>query len=210
MTTVYVLPALDYDYDALEPHISAEIMELHHTKHHQAYVDGANAALAALGKAREAGDQGAINMHEKNLAFHLGGHSNHSVFWKNMTPNGGGEPQGALRAAIDDSFGSFDAFKKQFTAAAMGLQGSGWAVLAYDTIGGGLVTFQLYDQQGNVPVGTVPLLMLDMWEHAFYLDYKNVKGSYVDAWWNVVNWDDVAARYARAKDSYTELLVVTD
>ena len=210
MTTVYVLPELDYDYDALEPHISAEIMELHHTKHHQAYVDGANAAQAALAKAREAGDQAAINMHEKNLAFHLGGHSNHSVFWKNMTPNGGGEPTGALRAAIDESFGSFDAFKKQFTAAAMGLQGSGWAVLAYDTIGGGLVTFQLYDQQGNVPVGTVPLLMLDMWEHAFYLDYKNVKGSYVDAWWNVVNWDDVAARYARAKDSYTELLVVAE
>ena len=210
MTTVYVLPALDYDYDALEPHISAEIMELHHTKHHQAYVDGANAALAALGKAREAGDQGAINMHEKNLAFHLGGHSNHSVFWKNLSPEGGGAPTGALAAAIDESFGSFDDFKAQFTAAAMGLQGSGWAVLAFDTIGGGLVTFQLYDQQGNVPVGTVPLLMLDMWEHAFYLDYKNVKGSYVDAWWNVVNWDDVAARYARAKDSYTELLVVTD
>ena len=210
MTTVYVLPELDYDYDALEPHISAEIMELHHTKHHQAYVDGANAAQAALAKAREAGDQAAINMHEKNLAFHLGGHSNHSVFWKNMTPDGGGEPTGALKAAIDESFGSFDAFKKQFTAAAMGLQGSGWAVLAYDTIGGGLVTFQLYDQQGNVPVGTVPLLMLDMWEHAFYLDYKNVKGSYVDAWWNVVNWDDVAARYARAKDSYTELLVVAE
>lgn len=198
MTTVYVLPELDYDYDALEPHISAEIMELHHTKHHQAYVDGANAAQAALAKAREAGDQAAINMHEKNLAFHLGGHSNHSVFWKNMTPNGGGEPTGALKAAIDESFGSFDAFKKQFTAAAMGLQGSGWAVLAYDTIGGGLVTFQLYDQQGNVPVGTVPLLMLDMWEHAFYLQYKNVKADYVKAVWNVFNWDDVAERYAKA------------
>lgn len=205
---VYVLPELDYSYDALEPYISAQIMELHYTKHHQAYVDGANAALAALEKAREAGDQAAINLNEKNLAFHLGGHSNHSVFWKNMSPNGGGEPTGDLAAAIDGSFGSFDAFKKQFTAAAMGLQGSGWAVLAYDTIGGGLVTFQLYDQQGNVPIGTVPLLMLDMWEHAFYLDYKNVKGSYVEAWWNVVNWDDVAARYARAKESYTDLLVV--
>lgn len=205
---VYVLPELDYSYDALEPYISAQIMELHYTKHHQAYVDGANAALAGLEKAREAGDQAAINLNEKNLAFHLGGHSNHSVFWKNMSPNGGGEPTGDLAAAIDGSFGSFDAFKKQFTAAAMGLQGSGWAVLAYDTIGGGLVTFQLYDQQGNVPIGTVPLLMLDMWEHAFYLDYKNVKGSYVEAWWNVVNWDDVAARYARAKESYTDLLVV--
>ncbi|WRS30473.1 superoxide dismutase [Actinomycetaceae bacterium MB13-C1-2] len=204
---VYVLPELDYSYDALEPHISAQIMELHHSKHHQAYVDGANAALESLKKAREAGDQAAINLYEKNLAFHLGGHSNHSVFWKNMSPEGGGEPKGDLAKAIDESFGSFDAFKGQFTAAAMGLQGSGWAVLAYDTISGGLVTFQLYDQQGNVPVGTVPLLMLDMWEHAFYLDYKNVKADYVKAWWNVVNWDDVAARYARAKDSYTELLV---
>lgn len=203
---VYVLPELPYSYDALEPHITAEIMELHHTKHHQAYVDGANAALASLEAARAAGDLAAINLYEKNLAFHLGGHSNHSVFWKNMTPDAKEGPEGALKDAIDASFGSLDSFKKQFTAAAMGLQGSGWAVLAYDTIGGGLVTFQLYDQQGNVPVGTVPLLMLDMWEHAFYLDYKNVKAKYVDAWWNVVNWDDVAARYDRAVESYGALL----
>ncbi len=207
---VYVLPDLDYSYDALEPHISAEIMELHHSKHHQAYVDGANAALSSLEAARDAGDMAAVNMFEKNLAFHLGGHTNHSVFWKNMSPEGGGEPTGALKEAIDASFGSLDAFKKQFTAAAMGLQGSGWAVLAYDSISGRLVTFQLYDQQGNVPVGTIPLLMLDMWEHAFYLDYKNVKGSYVDAWWNVVNWDDVAKRYERAKDGFTELIVAED
>ena len=204
---VYVLPELDYPYDALEPHISAEIMELHHSKHHQAYVDGANAALASLEAAREAGDMAAVNLYEKNLAFHLGGHSNHSVFWKNMSPNGGGEPTGALASAIDDSFGSLESFKKQFTAAAMGLQGSGWAVLAYDTISGRLVTFQLYDQQGNVPVGTVPLLMLDMWEHAFYLDYKNVKAKYVDAWWNVVKWDDVARRFEAAKENYGSLLV---
>ena len=204
---VYVLPELDYPYDALEPHISAEIMELHHSKHHQAYVDGANAALASLEAAREAGDMAAVNLYEKNLAFHLGGHSNHSVFWKNMSPNGGGEPTGALASAIDDSFGSLESFKKQCTAAAMGLQGSGWAVLAYDTISGRLVTFQLYDQQGNVPVGTVPLLMLDMWEHAFYLDYKNVKAKYVDAWWNVVNWDDVARRFEAAKENYGSLLV---
>ena len=204
---VYVLPELDYPYDALEPHISAEIMELHHSKHHQAYVDGANAALASLEAAREAGDMAAVNPYEKNSAFHLGGPTNHSVFWKNRAPNGGGEPTGALASAIDDSFGSLESFKKQFTAAAMGLQGSGWAVLAYDTISGRLVTFQLYDQQGNVPVGTVPLLMLDMWEHAFYLDYKNVKAKYVDAWWNVVNWDDVARRFEAAKENYGSLLV---
>ncbi len=206
MTTVYVLPDLPYAYDALEPHISAEIMELHHSKHHQAYVDGANGALAALEAARAAGDQTAINLHEKNLAFHLGGHSNHSVFWKNMTPDAKAGPEGPLKDAIDKDFGSLGAFKKQFTAAAMGLQGSGWAVLAYDTISGRLVTFQLYDQQGNVPVGTVPLLMLDMWEHAFYLDYKNVKAKYVESWWNIVNWDDVEARYARARESYVGLI----
>ena len=204
---VYVLPELDYPYDALEPYISEEIMRLHHTKHHQAYVDGANAALASLAAAREAGDMAAVNMFEKNLAFHLGGHSNHSVFWKNMTPDAPEGPEGALKAAIDEDFGSLDAFKKQFTAAAMGLQGSGWAVLAYDTISGHLVTFQLYDQQGNVPVGTVPLLMLDMWEHAFYLDYKNVKGDYVDQWWNIVNWADVERRYNQAKEGFGALLV---
>lgn len=203
---VYVLPELPYAYDALEPHISAQIMELHHSKHHQAYVDGANAALAALEAAREAGDLAAINLYEKNLAFNLGGHTNHSVFWKNMTPNAKPGPEGALAAAIDKSFGSLDKFKKQFTAAAMGIQGSGWAVLAYDTISGGLVTFQLYDQQGNVPVGTVPLLMLDMWEHAFYLDYQNVKAKYVEAWWNVVNWDDVEARYDQAVAKYAGLI----
>ena len=203
---VYVLPELDYPYDALEPHISAEIMELHHSKHHQAYVDGANAALASLEAAREAGDMAAVNLYEKNLAFHLGGHSNHSVFWKNMSPNGGGEPTGALASAIDDSFGSLESFKKQFTAAAMGLQGSGWAVLAYDTISGRLVTFQLYDQQGNVPVGTVPLLMLDMWEHAFYLDYQNVKADYVKAFWNIVNWADVAERFEKARGGAKSLI----
>lgn len=202
----YVLPQLPYSYDALEPYISAEIMELHHTKHHQAYVDGANAALAALETARANADMAAINMYEKNLAFHLGGHTNHSIFWKNMTPNAKAGPEGELASAIDADFGSLDNFKKQFTASAMGLQGSGWAVLAYDTISGHLITFQLYDQQGNVPVGTVPLLMLDMWEHAFYLDYKNVKGKYVEQWWNIVNWDDVEARYADAKGKYGDLI----
>lgn len=204
--TTYVLPELPYAYDALEPYISAEIMHLHHDKHHQAYVDGANGALAALEAARAGGDMAAINMYEKNLAFHLGGHTNHSIFWKNMTPDGKGAPQGDLATAIDADFGSLDNFKKQFTASAMGLQGSGWAVLAYDTISGHLITFQLYDQQGNVPVGTVPLLMLDMWEHAFYLDYKNVKGKYVDQWWNIVNWDDVEARYNDAKAKYGTLI----
>lgn len=204
---VYNLPDLPYDYSALEPHISAKIMELHHSKHHKAYVDGANTALEKLAEAREKDDLAAVNLHEKNLAFNLGGHSNHSVFWKNLSPNGGGEPEGEIADAIKENFGSFDAFKAHFAAAATGIQGSGWAILAYDTISGKLVIFQLFDQQGNIPVGVVPLLMLDMWEHAFYLDYLNVKADYVKAFWNIVNWEDVAERLARAKENYSGLLV---
>ena len=123
-----------------------------------------------------------------------------------MAPEAGERPTGDLATAIDQFFGSFEKFQAQFTAAAMGLQGSGWAVLAFDTIAQRLVTFQLTDQQGNVPVATVPLLMLDMWEHAFYLDYQNVKGDYVKAWWNVVNWENVAARFEAARSSYTTLV----
>lgn len=205
--TVYTLPELGYDYGALEPFISGTIMELHHSKHHAAYVAGANGALAALEAAREAGDHAAINLHEKNLAFHLGGHTNHTIFWQNMAPNAGGRPEGELAAAIDEFFGSFEKFQAQFAAASLGLQGSGWGVLAWDTLGQRLVTFQLTDQQGNIPVATVPLLMLDMWEHAFYLDYKNVKGDYVTAWWNVVNWADVAARFERARGQFGSLVL---
>ncbi|MCF1766264.1 superoxide dismutase [Corynebacterium argentoratense] len=197
--TVYTLPELDYAYDALEPHISAEIMELHHTKHHANYVAGANAALEALQKAREEGTIGAqVTALSKNLAFNLGGHTNHSIFWKNLSPNGGGQPTGALAEAIDRDFGSFDAFKDHFKAAALGLQGSGWAVLGFDHIAGRLVTEQMTDQQGNLSINLTPLLMLDMWEHAFYLQYKNVKADYVEAVWNVFNWDDVAARFDAA------------
>ncbi len=195
---IYTLPELPYDYAALEPHISGRIMELHHDKHHAAYVAGANSALEALAAAREEGNLGAINLWEKNLAFNLGGHTNHTIFWNNLSPNGGGEPEGELAEAINDSFGSFEKFRAHFTATALGIQGSGWAVLAYDSISGKLVIFQLFDQQANVPVGTVPLFMVDMWEHAFYLDYLNVKADYVKAWWNLVNWENVAERFAAA------------
>ena len=195
---VYTLPELPYDYAALEPHISGRSMELHHDRHHAAYVTGANGALEALAAARAGGDLAAINLWEKNLAFNLGGHTNHSVFWTNLAPGGGGEPEGELAEAIKDSFGSFAAFQAHFTATALGIQGSGWAVLAYDSISGGLVVFQLFDQQANVPVGTIPLFMVDMWEHAFYLDYLNVKADYVKAIWNIANWEDVARRLADA------------
>ncbi|WCZ39850.1 superoxide dismutase [Corynebacterium jeddahense] len=196
---VYELPDLPYAYDALEPHISAEIMELHHDKHHANYVKGANAALEAL-EAERNGDADAdkIRALSKNLAFNLGGHTNHSIFWKNMAPNAGGNPTGAIAEAIDRGFGSFEGFKKQFSAVANGLQGSGWAVAGYDHIAGRLIIQQMTDQQGNISVDFTPVLMLDMWEHAFYLQYKNVKADYIEAWWNVVNWDDVNERYAKA------------
>ncbi len=195
----YTLPELDYDYAALEPHISAQIMELHHSKHHQAYVTGANTALEKLAEARESGNFAAINKLEKDLAFHLGGHVNHSVFWKNMTPDGGGAPEGEVAAGIDEFFGSFEGFQKQFNEVANGIQGSGWSMLVWDTLGQRLNINQLFDQQGNLPVGQLPILQLDMWEHAFYLQYKNVKGDYVKAWWNVINWTNVAERLAAAR-----------
>jgi Fe-Mn family superoxide dismutase len=195
----YKLPDLDYDYGALEPHISAQIMELHHSKHHAAYVAGANTALEKLAEARDKGDFASVPKLEKDLAFHLGGHINHSVFWKNMSPDGGGEPAGEVAAAIDEFFGGFAGFQGQFEAAANSLQGSGWAMLVWDALGKRLNINQLYDQQNNLPAGQLPVLQLDMWEHAFYLQYKNVKADYVKAWWNVVNWTDVAARLAKAR-----------
>ncbi len=196
----YSLPDLPYDYGALAPHIDGAIMELHHSKHHAAYVAGVNQAIEQMAEARATDSFSTIPMLEKNLAFHLGGHINHSVFWTNMSPDGGDKPVGDLAAAIDDQFGSFDAFRAHFTATAMTIQGSGWAILAWDTVGSRLVIVQLYDQQGNVPVALIPLLMLDMWEHAFYLQYRNVKGDYVNAWWNTVAWGNVGERFATARD----------
>ena len=194
----YTLPDLEYDYGALDPHIAGEIMELHHSKHHAAYVAGANTALEKMAEARDKDDFGAIAGLEKALAFNLGGHVNHSVFWTNMSPDGGDKPTGELEAALDEHFGSFDKFRAHFTNNAMTIMGSGWSILAWDTVGSKLVIVQLYDQQGNVPVGLVPLLMLDMWEHAFYLQYRNVKADYVKAWWNTVDWDNVQQRFITA------------
>ncbi|GAA3974885.1 superoxide dismutase [Thermobifida alba] len=199
MSAPYSLPELPYDYAALEPWISGQIMELHHDKHHAAYVKGANDALEQLAEAREKNDLGKVNLLQKNLAFNLAGHVNHTVFWPNLSPDGGDKPEGELGAAIDDAFGSFDAFRAHFNAAATGIQGSGWAILAWDILGQRLIIEQLYDHQGNLAAGSYPLLMLDMWEHAFYLQYKNVKADYVKAFWNVVNWADVAKRFEDAR-----------
>ncbi len=202
----YVLPELSYDYGQLEPSISGRIMELHHSKHHQAYVTGANNALEQLAEAREKNDFANINKLQKDLAFHLSGHINHSIFWKNLSPNSGA-PEGELAAAIDEYFGSFAAFQAHFNAAALGIQGSGWALLAWDSIGKRLIIEQLYDQQSNIATASIPLLMLDMWEHAFYLDYVNVKGDYVKAFWNIVNWIDVQARFDAARTKTEGLLL---
>ena len=202
----YTLPELSYDYAALEPHISARIMELHHSKHHQAYLTGANAALEAMEKARSEDNFATLPKLQKDLAFNLGGHVNHSIFWKNLSPSSSA-PEGELAAAITEYFGSFEGFKNHFSAAAMGIQGSGWAYLAWDALGNRMIIGQLYDQQGNLAMGTIPLLMLDMWEHAFYLDYQNVKADYVKAFWNIVNWEDVASRFGSVSVHSKSLLL---
>ena len=197
----YVLPDLPYDYADLEPHISAEIMQLHHDKHHAAYVAGANQAVEKLAAASESGDTASINLIAKNLAFNLGGHVNHSIFWQNMSPDGGDKPVGETASLLEEFFGGFDKFQTIWAANAAGIQGSGWSILAWDTLGKRPILAQLYDQQGQLPATQIPILMLDMWEHAFYLQYKNVKPDYVKAWWNVVNWADVEQRLANAKAS---------
>ncbi len=205
----YTLPELGYDYAALEPSISGRIMELHHSKHHQAYVTGANAALASLAEARETGNLANVNKLQKDLAFNLGGHINHSIFWTNLSADGGDKPVGDVASAIDDGFGSFDKFTAHFTAAAMGVQGSGWAALVWDSIGQQLIVQQFFDQQSNFAAGTVPVLLLDVWEHAYYLDYANVRADYVKAFWNIVNWTNVDARFTTAREKTAGLLVLS-
>jgi superoxide dismutase, Fe-Mn family len=195
----YTLPDLPYDYAALEPHVSGQIMELHHDKHHAAYVAGANTTLEKLAAARDKDDFGPIVGLEKTLAFHISGHVLHSIFWQNLSPDGGDKPTGDLAAAIDEHFGSFDKFKAHLTQATNTIQGSGWGALAWEPLGGRLIVEQVYDHQSSLGHGTTPLLVFDAWEHAFYLQYKNVKADFFNALWSIVNWDDVAARYTAAK-----------
>jgi Fe-Mn family superoxide dismutase len=194
----YSLPDLAYDYGALEPHISGRIMELHHDKHHAAYVKGANETLEKLAAARAKSDFAQTGPLEKALAFHVSGHILHSLFWKNMKPKGGERPAGELAHAIDRDFGSFEAFRKQMNAAASSIMGSGWAALVYEPVAGRLVTAQIFDHQGNITPGGSPLLVIDAWEHAFYLQYQNRKTDFFEAVWNVWNWKDVAERYDAA------------
>ena len=195
---VYTLPDLPYDYSALEPAMTGEILELHHGKHHAAYVRGANDTLDQLAEAGEPASAVATVGLEKTLAFNLSGHVLHSIFWQNLSPDGGDRPGGELAAAIDEGFGSFEAFRKRLSTATSGVQGSGWGVLGYEPLGRRLIIEQVYDHHGNVGQGTVPLLVFDAWEHAYYLQYRNVRPDYVQRLWDLVNWPDVAARYAAA------------
>jgi len=196
--TKYELPDLPYDYGALEPHISAQIMQLHHDKHHAAYVKKANETLERLDEARDKSDFTRIGGLEKALAFNLSGHVLHSLFWRNMTPKGGGRPKGELANAITRDFGSFDGFQKQITEVAGTIMGSGWGALVYEPMAGRLLCSQIYDHQSNFAQAGVPLLVIDAWEHAYYLQYKTEKTKFFEAVWNLWNWDDVAQRYDAA------------
>jgi superoxide dismutase, Fe-Mn family len=196
---MYSLPELPYRSDALEPLLSREILELHHGAHHAAYVKGANDTLDKLEDARRTGRFDYIGQLEKNLAFNLSGHVLHSLLWQNLTAAGGGTPTGELLTALKQDFGSFDAFKQQLTAAAASVQGSGWGALSWEPLGQRLLVEQVFDHQGNTGNGTVPILVVDMWEHAYYLQYRNKKAGWLEAFWQLVNWTDVAARLAKVR-----------
>ncbi|GII93169.1 superoxide dismutase [Sinosporangium siamense] len=194
----YALPDMPYDYAALEPAITGEILELHHAKHHAAYVKGANDTLDRLAEARDKQDFGGLVGLEKTFAFNLSGHVLHSIFWENLSPDGGDRPDGELRAAIDDHFGGFEAFQRQLSTATASVQGSGWGILAWEPLGRRLIVEQVYDHHGNVGMNTTPLLVFDAWEHAYYLQYRNVRPDYVEKLWGLVNWNDVQRRFADA------------
>lgn len=196
----HTLPPLPYPYDALEPYIDKMTMELHHTKHHQAYVDGLNKAEAELAKARASGDYSLVEYWSKKAAFNGGGHFLHSMFWEIMAPpnkGGGGKIPPRLEAALKDSFGSVEAFRAHFSAAAAAVEGSGWALLHVRPSDGRLLILQAENQHKLTPWGVVPIMGIDVWEHAYYLKYQNRRGDYIKAWWNVVNWEKVEDNYLR-------------
>jgi superoxide dismutase, Fe-Mn family len=201
----YQLPDLDYDYAALEPNISGKIMELHHDKHHAAYVKGANETLEKLDEARDKEDFTRLPGLEKSLAFHLSGHVLHSLFWKNLAPKNAGRPQGDLADAIARDFGSYEKFRRQMTQTAATIMGSGWAALVWEPVGKRLLTTQIYDHQSNLSQGGLPIMVIDAWEHAFYLQYQNRKQEFFEAIWNVWNWQDIAERFESVRETTLDL-----
>lgn len=195
----HTLPPLPYAYDALEPYIDAKTMQLHHDIHHKSYVDGLNKAELEMQKARKTGDFSLIKHWEREAAFNGAGHYLHTLFWNIMTPKGGGKPSGALAAQIDRDFGSFEAFKKHFSQAAEKVEGGGWAILVWSPRSHRLEILQAEKHQNLSQWDVIPLLALDVWEHAYYLKYQNERGKYIDAWWNLVNWPHVNERFATAR-----------
>ena len=201
----FELPPLPYDYDALEPHIDAETMRIHHDLHHKAYVDNANAALEGTEWADRPveqilGDLEALPEDKQTpVRNNAGGHANHSLFWQIMSADGGGEPTGELKSAIDDLWGSTDELKKAMNDGGVKRFGSGWSWLVWD--GTALAAYSTPNQDSPLLQDDVPLLGIDVWEHAYYLKYQNKRPAYLEAWWNVVNWDEVARRFAEARGS---------
>jgi Fe-Mn family superoxide dismutase len=201
--STYALPDLPYDYAALEPAITGQILELHHAKHHAAYVKGANDTLEQIAEIRDKDQITPTSLVglEKTYAFNLSGHVLHSIFWQNLSPDGGDRPDGVLADAIDEHLGGFEQFKKQLTVATASVQGSGWGVLAWEPLGKRLIVEQVYDHHGNVGQGSTPLLVFDAWEHAYYLQYKNVRPDYVTKLWDLVDWEDVTTRFTAAANT---------
>ncbi len=201
----YVLPPLNYEYDALEPHIDAKTMELHHSAHHQSYVDGLNRALKAMGEIREGDrDAGEIKHWSRELAFHGSGHLLHVIFWRCMAPpneGGGGMPQGAIAAQIERDFGSFNQFAAHFKAASTAVEASGWGILVYEATSGRLLIMQSEKHHNLTAWGVIPLMAIDVWEHAYYLKYQNRRADYVDAFMNVINWDFVDRKFHGIRQS---------
>ena len=194
----FTLPPLGYTYDALEPAYAHELLELHHADHHRAYVEGANRALEDLADMRAGNDFRYINQLHKDLAFNLSGHVLHSILWRNLAPNDGTLPTGRLETSIRAAFGSFDRFRHQFSAAGGALQGSGWVTLAWEPTQGTLLIEQIHDHQDNAVIATAPLLVMDLWEHAYYLQYSNRKELWILTFWDLINWGDVGRRLDNA------------
>ncbi len=192
------LPPLPYGYSSLEPYYDEQTVRLHHGAHHKAYVDGLNNAEAKLSEAREKGDFALIKHWEREIAFHGSGHLLHCLFWENMRPGGGGPADGIVAGRMETDFGGFEAFKKQFSAAAAAVEGSGWAILCWSPDFKKLVILTAEKHQNLTQWGVAPLLALDVWEHAYYLKYQNKRVAFIEAWWNLVNWDDVNRRLESA------------